>query len=120
MVWGCGSWRPALVCPLAAVLGLSPASLARAGALYSYPPSSTSLSPKLKGMADQDPIIDEALDNLQEAAQRIRATQNRMRAAGLQEHPNFRELSTRLSVALGVTEAACLEARRRSSSQHNS
>ncbi len=71
-------------------------------------------------MADKDPIIDEALDNLQEATQRIRTTQNRMRAAGLQEHPDFRELSVRLSVALGGTEAAYLEARRRSSSQRGS
>ena len=46
--------------------------------------------------ADEELILEEALDNLQEAAQRIRATQNRMRAAGLQDHPNFRELSTRL------------------------
>ena len=65
--------------------------------------------------ADEEPVLEEALDNLQEAAQRIRATQNRMRAAGLQDHPNFQELSTRLSVALGGTEAAYLEARRRSS-----
>ena len=53
------------------------------------------------------------MDNLREAAQRIRATQNLMRAQGMTEDENYRELLTRLSTALAMTEAAYVEARRR-------
>ncbi len=52
-------------------------------------------------MSDEDSILEEAMDNLMEAAQRIRATQNRLRSAGL-------------GSALALTEAAYFEARRRS------
>ena len=65
-------------------------------------------------MAEEEPILSEALDNLKESAQRIRATQNRLRASDLVDHPNYAELSYRLSAALAMTEAAFVEARRRS------
>ena len=64
-------------------------------------------------VAGEELILDEAMDNLKEAAQRIRATQNRLRASGLVDHPNYGELSYRLSAALAMTEAAFVEARRR-------
>jgi hypothetical protein len=54
------------------------------------------------------------MDNLKEAAERIRAIQNRLRAFGLVDHPNYGELSYRLSAALAMTEAAFVEATRRS------
>jgi hypothetical protein len=63
-------------------------------------------------MTDND-VLDEAMDNLREAAQRIRATQNRLRAQRMVEEEVNRELVTRLSTALAMTEAAYLEARRR-------
>ena len=64
-------------------------------------------------VAGEELILDEAMDNLKEAAQRIRASQNRLRASGLVDHPNYGELSYRLSAALAMTEAAFVEARRR-------
>jgi hypothetical protein len=64
-------------------------------------------------VTEEESILDEALDNLKESAQRIRATQNRLRASGLVDHPNYRELSYRLSAALAMTEAAFVETRRR-------
>ena len=64
-------------------------------------------------MADEDTILDEAMDNLKVAGQRIRATQSLMRSQGLTEGENYRDLLTRLSTALAMTEAAYLEARRR-------
>jgi hypothetical protein len=64
-------------------------------------------------LSEEEPILDEAMDNLKEAAQRIRATQNRLRASGLVEQRNCAELSYRSSAALAMTEAAFVEARRR-------
>ena len=65
-------------------------------------------------MADNvEPILEEALDNLREATQRLRATENRMLAAGMHEHPNYRDLFVRVSTALAMTEASIVEARRR-------
>jgi hypothetical protein len=64
-------------------------------------------------MADEDTILDEAMDNLKDAGQRIRATQSLMRAHGMTEGENHRDLLTRLSTALAMTEAAYLDARRR-------
>jgi hypothetical protein len=64
-------------------------------------------------MAEEDTVLEEAMDNLREAGQRIRATQNLMRARGLTDGENYRDLLTRLSTALAMTEAAYLEARRR-------
>ena len=54
------------------------------------------------------------MDNLREATQRIRATRNRLWSAGLDDHPNYRDLTHRVMTALAMTEAAYIEARRRS------
>jgi hypothetical protein len=64
-------------------------------------------------MADEDTVLEEAMDNLMEAGQRIRATQSLMRSQGMTDGENHRDLLTRLSTALAMTEAAYLEARRR-------
>jgi hypothetical protein len=64
-------------------------------------------------MADEDTILEEAIDNLKEAGQRIRATQSLIRSQGMTDGENHRDLLTRLSTALTMTEAAYLEARRR-------
>ena len=64
-------------------------------------------------MADEDTVLDEAMDLLNEAGQRIRATQSLMRSQGMTDGENYRDLLTRLSTALAMTEAAFLEARRR-------
>jgi hypothetical protein len=64
-------------------------------------------------MTNENSILEEAMDNLREAGQRIRATQHLLRAQGMAESENYRELVTRLSTALAMTEAAYLEARRR-------
>jgi hypothetical protein len=63
-------------------------------------------------MADEDTVLEEAMDNLKEAGQRIRATQSLMRSQGMTDGENHRDLLTRLSTALAMTEAAYLEARR--------
>jgi hypothetical protein len=60
-----------------------------------------------------DAVLEEAMDNLREAEQRIRATQHLLRSQGMTESEDYRELSTRLSTALSMTEAALLEVRRR-------
>ena len=59
-------------------------------------------------------ILDEATDNLREAVQRIRATRNRLRASVLNDDHDYGELAYRISAALAMTEAAFVEARRRS------
>jgi hypothetical protein len=64
-------------------------------------------------MADENAVLEEAMDNLEEAGQRIRATQSLMRSQGMTEGEYHRDLPTRLSTALAMTEAAYLEARRR-------
>ena len=71
------------------------------------------LGPYTLVMADEDTVLDEAMDNLKEAGQRIRATQNLMRSQGMTDGENHRDFLTRLSTALAMTEAAYLEARRR-------
>jgi hypothetical protein len=72
------------------------------GAIHSY----TSV------IANEDnTILEEAMDNLKEAGQRIRATQSLMRSEGMTDGENYRDLLTRLSTALAMTEAAYLEAR---------
>ena len=62
---------------------------------------------------DEEPVLEEALDNLREATQRLRATENRMLAAGMPDRPRYRDLFVRVSAALAMTEAAFVEARRR-------
>ena len=66
-------------------------------------------------MAEDDSVLDEATDNLKEAGQRIRAAQSLMRSQGMTSEAgeNHRDLLTRLSTPLAMTEAAYLEARRR-------
>jgi hypothetical protein len=64
-------------------------------------------------MADEGTVLEEAMDNLKVAEQRIRATQSLMRSQGMTEGENHRDLLMRLSTALAMTEAAYLEARRR-------
>jgi hypothetical protein len=64
-------------------------------------------------VTDKDTVLEEALANLREAAQRIRATQNVMHSQGMTESVNYREMVTRLSTALAMTEAAYVEAKRR-------
>jgi hypothetical protein len=44
-------------------------------------------------MADEDTVLDEAMDNLKEAGQRIRATQSLMRSQGMTDGENHRDLS---------------------------
>jgi len=58
-------------------------------------------------------ILEEALDNLREATQRLRATENRILAAGMYDQPNYRDLFVRVSTALAMTEVSIVEARRR-------
>ena len=67
----------------------------------------------LPGMANEHPVLEEAMDNLREAAQRIRVTQNVMHARGTTEDVPYRELLARLSTALAMTGALYVEARRR-------
>jgi hypothetical protein len=64
-------------------------------------------------MADEDTVLEEAMDNLKEAGQRICATQNVMHSQGMTKDENYRKLLSRLSTALAVTEAAYVEAKRR-------
>jgi two-component sensor histidine kinase len=71
-------------------------------------PASTLLS-----VTNEDSVLEEAIANLREAAQRVRATQNLMHSQGMTENVNYRELLMRLSTALAMTEAAYVEAKRR-------
>jgi hypothetical protein len=65
-------------------------------------------------MTGEEAILDEAMDNLREATQRIRATQNRLWSAGMDNHPKYRDVTHRVSSALAMMEAAFVETRRRS------
>ena len=58
-------------------------------------------------------VLDEALENLREAAQRIRAVSHLMRSTGMTEDPNYHDLAHRFASALAMTEAAGMEARRK-------
>jgi hypothetical protein len=64
------------------------------------------LGPYTSVMTDEETVLEEAMDNLKEAGQRIRATQSLMRSQGMTEGENHRDLLTRLSTALAMTEAA--------------
>jgi hypothetical protein len=70
-------------------------------------------------MSEEDAILEEAMDNLRGSVQRLRATQNRLRSMGLDENPNYRDLSHRVRSALAMTEAAFMEARRRAEREGN-
>jgi hypothetical protein len=71
------------------------------------------LGPYTSLMAVEDTVLEETMDNLKEAGQRIRASQSLMRSQGMTDGENYRELLTCLSTALAMPEAAYLEARRR-------
>ena len=62
---------------------------------------------------DEEAILVEIVETLGEATQRLRAIRNRLRATGLEERVNYRDLAHRVHSALAMTEAAYLEARRR-------
>jgi hypothetical protein len=64
-------------------------------------------------MADEDTLLEEAMDNLKVAGQRIGATQNLMRSQGMTDGENYRELTLCLRTSLAMVEAAYMEARRR-------
>ena len=64
-------------------------------------------------MANEDTVLEEAVDNLKVAGVCTRATQNLMRSHGMRQGENHRDLLTRLFTALAITEAAYLKARRR-------
>ena len=64
-------------------------------------------------MADEDTVLEEAMEYLKEAGQHIRVTQSLMRSQGMTDGEDYRDLLTRLSTALAMIEAAYLEARRR-------
>jgi hypothetical protein len=64
-------------------------------------------------VTNEESVLDEAIANLREAAQRIRATQNVMHARGMAEDANYLELLTRHSTALAMTEAVYVEAKSR-------
>ena len=66
---------------------------------------------------DEEAILVEIVETLGEATQRLRAIRNRLRATGLEERVNYRDLAHRVHSALAMTEAAYLEARRRRSKQ---
>jgi hypothetical protein len=64
-------------------------------------------------MTNEDSVLDEIQDNTKEAGQRLRASLNLMRSQGMLDDNDYRELVSRLSTALAMTEAAYLEARER-------
>ncbi len=68
-------------------------------------------------MDEEEAILDEVIETLGEATQRLRAIRNRLWATGLEERVNYRDFAHRVSSALAMTEAAYLEARRRRSKQ---
>ncbi len=44
--------------------------------------------------ANEEPVLEEALENLREATQRLQATEHRMLAAGMYDKPNYRDSSS--------------------------
>jgi hypothetical protein len=83
------------------------------GYLHPSTPRRLPVYPYTPLMADEDTVLEEAMENLKEAGQRIRATQNLMSSQGMTDGEDYRDLLTRLSTALAKTEAAYLVARRR-------
>lgn len=63
-------------------------------------------------MAD-DTVLEEIQDNARGAGHRLRASLNLMRSEGMFDNHNYRELETRLTVALAMVEGVYSEARRR-------
>jgi hypothetical protein len=64
-------------------------------------------------MANEHTVLEEAMDNLKEAGQRIRAPQSLLRSRGKLDDADLRELSLCLSTSLVLVEAAYMESRRR-------
>jgi DNA-binding protein H-NS len=65
-------------------------------------------------MTNEESVLEEAIADLRESAQRVRATQNVMHARGMTEEVHYRELLIRLSRgACRDREAAYAEAKRR-------
>ena len=62
---------------------------------------------------DENVVLEEAVDNLHEAAQRSRAVAHLMRSTGITEDPNYHYLAHRVASALAMTVAAGMEARRK-------
>ncbi len=59
--------------------------------------------------SDEAAVLDEAQERLQEASQSIRAVRNLLWASGSDKHPDYKELTHRVSSrALAMTEAAYL------------
>ena len=70
-------------------------------------------------MSEEDAILEEAMDNLRESIQRLRAIQTRRHSTGLDDNPNYRDLLHRVGSALAMSEAAFMEARRRAEREGN-
>ena len=70
-------------------------------------------------MSDEDAILKEAMDNLRESIQRLRAIQARFHSTGLDENPKYRALGLRVRTALAMSEAAFMEARRKAEREGN-
>ena len=66
-----------------------------------------------QGVHAEEAILDEVMENLTEATQRLKAIRNRLWAAGVEDRVNYRDFAHRVSSALAMTEATYLEARRR-------
>lgn len=62
---------------------------------------------------DEQVILDEALENLREDAQKIRTVFIRLRASGMREDDNHHDLVPRVVLVLAMTKAAGMEARRK-------
>ena len=83
------------------------------GSPHPSTPRRLPIYPYTSGVADEDNVLEEAMDKLKEAGGCIRATQSLMRSQGMTDGDNYRDLLTRLSTPLAMTEAAYFEARRR-------
>jgi len=70
-------------------------------------------------MSEEDAILEEAMDNLRESIQRLRATQARMHSTGLDKHLDYRDLLLRVGSALAMSEAAFREAQRKAEREGN-
>ena len=64
-------------------------------------------------MSEEYALLEEAMDNLRESIQRLRAIQTRFHSTGQDENPKYRDLLHRVRTALAMSEAAFMEARRK-------
>ena len=64
-------------------------------------------------MQDEESVFEEAIGNLLEATQRLRATHNLLHAQGMLQDPDHHDLVHRISSALAMTEATGVQARRK-------